>query len=642
VLCTGACVDTLADENHCGGCGVQCSSGRVCNSGTCVALPTDCVAAGGCAPGFSCNPVSRQCAAGCRINSECPQGATCNTNTSTCACPTGQHLCGQTCVANSEVTSCGASACSVCPGQANAQPVCNNASSCGVTCDPGFLRCGGVCTTCNPPANGVGVCTNGACAFACNPGFLKCGATCAACTTPANASPVCSGTACDFSCNPGFHRCGDLCLPNDSVNSCGTRCAPCPAAAGSTAACLGDFFNGYACGCASGSALCGTTCVSPALANCSNHGACADTAQGPSCTCQTGYAGATCSACAPGYQDNDQNGSCLPTCATFTPDGCSGRGTCSDVSGSATCTCTTPGFSGVRCEIASFVRVAAGGLHSCGLRSSGVVECWGDNGVGQAAVPPGLVATDVVAGTWYSCALPTSGGVKCWGDAVGVGMPMDLVATKPTTGAFVALFGGDTWACAQTSAAALSCFGANFAFSSRSSTYAIGIGAQSQYAALSLATGAITAGGLTGTAPTFTNGYASVDCGEGYCCAIRESRAMSGERLQGAVQCWGSDTPTASGQTSGRVSAAPALTVPTARVSAGAYAACAIRSTPTVSSTDLRLSCWGSTGNGITSGSPSGQFVDVSLGRTHACAVAATGEIRCWGSNTSGQGGTHY
>ena len=641
-LCGTTCLDTLSDENNCGGCGVQCSSGRVCNAGTCTPLPTDCVVAGGCAPGFSCNPVTRMCAPGCRINSECPTGATCNTTSSTCSCPTGQHLCGQACVPNAAVTSCGGS-CAVCPAQPNASPVCLNASSCDFACNAGFLRCGNACTTCNPPPNAVGSCTNGTtCDFTCNPGFVKCGASCAPCTTPANASPICSGTTCGFTCNAGYHRCGDQCLPDNSVNSCGTRCTACPAAPGSTASCDEPSTGFFLCRCAPGSSLCGSTCVAPALATCSNRGTCADGSGTPSCTCQSGYAGATCNTCAPGFQDNDQNGTCQSTCATFSPNMCNGRGTCSDTSGTATCTCTTPGYAGTFCETATFVQVAAGGLHSCGLRSNGAVECWGSNNVGQTSVPAGLVAKKLVAGVWYTCALPTSGGVRCWGDAVGLNsMPMDLVLNKPNTGTFVDLFGGATWACAQSSTSQVTCFGANAAIGTRANTLSLGIGAQSEYGAVNASNGVLATSGITGTPPSFIDGYAFIDCGQGYCCAIRESRTMSTQRLQGAVQCWGSDLPTAIDQSSGRVSGAPALTVPTAALSAGEYNACAIRSTPLVPATDLALVCWGSTATGLNY-APAGPFIGVSVGRNHACAIDAQGRIQCWGSNSSNQGGTHY
>src|SRR5207253_1518428 len=34
-LCSGVCVNESSDPNNCGGCGVVCTTGRVCTSGTC-------------------------------------------------------------------------------------------------------------------------------------------------------------------------------------------------------------------------------------------------------------------------------------------------------------------------------------------------------------------------------------------------------------------------------------------------------------------------------------------------------------------------------------------------------------------------------------------------------------------------------
>jgi alpha-tubulin suppressor-like RCC1 family protein len=71
-------------------------------------------------------------------------------------------------------------------------------------------------------------------------------------------------------------------------------------------------------------------------------------------------------------------------------------------------------------------RVAAGGSHSCALRTSGALVCWGRNDRGQlgdgtiverhAPVATGL--TDVVladAGGSHTCALRATGQVVCWG-----------------------------------------------------------------------------------------------------------------------------------------------------------------------------------------------------------------------------------
>jgi len=44
--CGGTCVDTSTDPAHCGGCGVTCAPGQICNAGACGASPVYCCAAG--------------------------------------------------------------------------------------------------------------------------------------------------------------------------------------------------------------------------------------------------------------------------------------------------------------------------------------------------------------------------------------------------------------------------------------------------------------------------------------------------------------------------------------------------------------------------------------------------------------------
>jgi len=72
--------------------------------------------------------------------------------------------------------------------------------------------------------------------------------------------------------------------------------------------------------------------------------------------------------------------------------------------------------------------VAAGQGHTCAVRTSGEVLCWGGNSAGETGLPPpkstanhhvidmGAKAVSVGAGEDHSCALREDGSVWCWGE----------------------------------------------------------------------------------------------------------------------------------------------------------------------------------------------------------------------------------
>ena len=61
-----------------------------------------------------------------------------------------------------------------------------------------------------------------------------------------------------------------------------------------------------------------------------------------------------------------------------------------------------------------FIAVSAGWEHTCGLRESGAIECWGYNLMGQADAPSGRFSA-VSAGNWHTCGLRDRGEIVCWG-----------------------------------------------------------------------------------------------------------------------------------------------------------------------------------------------------------------------------------
>jgi len=61
-----------------------------------------------------------------------------------------------------------------------------------------------------------------------------------------------------------------------------------------------------------------------------------------------------------------------------------------------------------------FVELAAGERHTCGIKASGEVECFGDNSFGQSAVPELTSPQQLTAGLRFTCAIDDNQ-VVCWG-----------------------------------------------------------------------------------------------------------------------------------------------------------------------------------------------------------------------------------
>ncbi|HYH79665.1 MAG TPA: hypothetical protein VEX86_07700 [Longimicrobium sp.] len=93
----------------------------------------------------------------------------------------------------------------------------------------------------------------------------------------------------------------------------------------------------------------------------------------------------------------------------------------------------------------SFTQIAAGAAHTCGVKSTGEVWCWGSNGhgalgtddpVGECGgylcsidpvrVESGLQFTQVTAGQLHTCALATDGTIWCWGRESRLGRGPDV------------------------------------------------------------------------------------------------------------------------------------------------------------------------------------------------------------------------
>ncbi len=181
-----------------------------------------------------------------------------------------------------------------CPAKENAEAICISAS-CHYSCFTGYHlcaeacvdnsspdHCGGSCTPCTAPENGVPTCESFglgyACDFDCVDPYEKIGEECGVpgqvdncgippvnCLTeygghPANGQRVCVNAACSVVCDPGYHydALNDYCAPNISPDCCGEFCMECTAPDHGTPYCNGGSCSWF---CEAGFHQCGNTCA---------------------------------------------------------------------------------------------------------------------------------------------------------------------------------------------------------------------------------------------------------------------------------------------------------------------------------------------------------------------------------------------
>lgn len=291
VLCSGSCVDTQRNIDHCGACGNACpdraNATRGCSSGSCSLTCTSGFANCDGSDANGCEADTMSSASTCGGCAPCPLRAN-----ATARCTGG--ACGYTCNAGwadcdgnmgngcetsvRTAANCGACgrACTV------ATPVCDGAtmtctsacaaplSSCGMSCvdlSSSAQHCGMCGSACSNAPNSMPFCRSGSCANACFPGYgdcdrlasngceadlqssvSNCGSCGTVCAAGANASAACSIGRCTQACNAGY-----LDLDGDSSNGCeawdcpnrGVVCAsppsdPCRAY---TTVCMGPGFS---------------------------------------------------------------------------------------------------------------------------------------------------------------------------------------------------------------------------------------------------------------------------------------------------------------------------------------------------------------------------------------------------------------
>ncbi|HVH45063.1 MAG TPA: hypothetical protein VM925_22070 [Labilithrix sp.] len=288
--------------------------------------------------------------------------------------------------------------------------------------------------------------------------------------------------------------------------------------------------------------------------------------------------------------------------------------------------------------IADAVWIAAGVSHSCVVRATGRVSCWGSNLFGQlgdgtqqsSSAPVDVVemedAKSVAGGTSFTCALRKDKTVACWGanhaGQLGDGRKVDRPKPAPVTGlnGVLTISAANDHACAVLETGEVMCWGGN--------THGqLGIGSRAE--------------SLSPSKVEPLANIAQVAAASHFSCARRKT---------GRVDCWGSNElgQLGNGASSSTASLSP-VTVPSIDDAtflwAGFEHACVTRKAG-------KVTCWGSAGEGqVGNGaieaagsiSPPVAVVDapaaiaVWTGGNRSCAVAEDGRAFCWGQNTNGQ-----
>jgi alpha-tubulin suppressor-like RCC1 family protein len=285
------------------------------------------------------------------------------------------------------------------------------------------------------------------------------------------------------------------------------------------------------------------------------------------------------------------------------------------------------------------------GAYACAVDAAGNVECWGANVSGVlgssspangSATPVEIVglpggAVAVAAGNNFACAVTGCGDVECWGangdgelgnSATGAGGPTPVQVTGITSGA-TEVAAGVNFACALVNGG-VQCWG-------------FGLAGQLGNGVVASSSFPVTVLDLAGAAPL--TGATAVSVGNDVACAI----------VGGAAQCWGQNGGRlGNGDAGASVFAQPTpvqvvgLTSGVTAISVASGLACAVMAG--------NVYCWGISNSQGQLGNDNGptNFLSpvevvsidnataVSAASSYACALLATNQVWCWGTNANG------
>jgi len=281
----------------------------------------------------------------------------------------------------------------------------------------------------------------------------------------------------------------------------------------------------------------------------------------------------------------------------------SGSGTSCAVDAQSEVTCWGRNYGGqASITTQQFTSISSGGSYSCGVRTDKTLACWGSDGDHPLTLPSGEFVQIDIHSYGHRCALRTDGSVSCWG-----GGDLRHRGVNTLAGEFTSVSAGEIHVCGIDTDRAISCSG-SFDHGLRKppeGRFTALASSDHHSCALSVEQEVICWGsdryGQTSPPP---GQFTEIAAGPFHSCGIR---------VGGEVDCWGSkydDEDALSPE--GRF----------VKVDASYELTCGIR-------LDATIACSGE--RSYHSDSPSGEFVDLSVGPWHACALSKDGGVTCWG-----------
>jgi len=264
-----------------------------------------------------------------------------------------------------------------------------------------------------------------------------------------------------------------------------------------------------------------------------------------------------------------------------------------------------------------WVDLSAGSMHTCGVRQSSDVECWGADSSGQTAVPSDTRVSGIAAGNGHSCGLQSFLPV-CWGCEFSDPALDHGQCSEPDDFSDV-IVAGAFHTCTLDWNGTVDCWGSNTHAQSEPPDTTFDHLSPGTYHTCGIATdGSLHCWGCNDpssdsgqcTPPPGT--YVQVEAGLDFSCGLH---------ADGTATCWGADSH-------GQLSAPPDPLSQIAIGSSGQFA-CGLK-------LDGSTVCWGNPIGDVTS-PPVTPYISLSAGTGHACALTAMGEAECWGSNWDGQ-----